>query len=62
MTQEFFFFTSLFGADGMVRWFYVGIAEFLVFHPVDTIAKRLMSNKAKVRSSSQKEKREKKEN
>ena len=26
-----------------------GVAELLVFHPVDTIAKRLMSNKAKVR-------------
>lgn len=26
-----------------------GIAELLIFHPVDTIAKRLMSNKAKVR-------------
>jgi len=25
-----------------------GVAELLVFHPVDTIAKRLMSNKAKV--------------
>ena len=29
-----------------------GVAELLVFHPVDTIAKRLMSNKAKVRSGS----------
>ncbi|KAJ3487057.1 hypothetical protein NLI96_g3803 [Meripilus lineatus] len=29
-----------------------GVAELLVFHPVDTIAKRLMSNKAKVSSSS----------
>lgn len=26
-----------------------GIAELIVFHPVDTIAKRLMSNKSKVR-------------
>jgi len=26
----------------------VGIAELLIFHPVDTIAKRLMSSKAKV--------------
>lgn len=26
-----------------------GIAELLVFHPVDTIAKRLMSNTSKVR-------------
>ena len=26
-----------------------GIAELLIFHPVDTVAKRLMSNKAKVR-------------
>ena len=25
-----------------------GIAELLIFHPVDTVAKRLMSNKAKV--------------
>jgi hypothetical protein len=25
-----------------------GVAELLIFHPVDTIAKRLMSNKAKV--------------
>ncbi|KZW03798.1 mitochondrial carrier [Exidia glandulosa HHB12029] len=29
-----------------------GIAELLVFHPVDTIAKRLMSNKAKAGASS----------
>ena len=29
----------------------VGIAELLIFHPVDTIAKRLMSNKAKVSTS-----------
>ncbi|PIL28004.1 transporter [Ganoderma sinense ZZ0214-1] len=28
-----------------------GVAELLVFHPVDTIAKRLMSNKSKVSSS-----------
>lgn len=28
-----------------------GIAELLVFHPVDTIAKRLMSNKAKLSAS-----------
>lgn len=27
---------------------WIGVAELLVFHPVDTIAKRLMSNKAKV--------------
>ena len=26
----------------------LGVAELLVFHPVDTVAKRLMSNKAKV--------------
>lgn len=26
-----------------------GVAELLVFHPVDTIAKRLMSNKSSVR-------------
>ena len=26
----------------------LGVAELLIFHPVDTIAKRLMSNKAKV--------------
>jgi hypothetical protein len=25
-----------------------GVAELLIFHPVDTIAKRLMSNQAKV--------------
>ena len=25
----------------------LGVAELLVFHPVDTIAKRLMSNKSK---------------
>ncbi|KAN0127155.1 mitochondrial carrier protein [Lactarius tabidus] len=29
-----------------------GVAELLIFHPVDTIAKRLMSNKAKVSLSS----------
>ncbi|KAI0779267.1 mitochondrial carrier [Fomes fomentarius] len=29
-----------------------GVAELLVFHPVDTIAKRLMSNKSKVSASS----------
>ncbi|KDQ54850.1 hypothetical protein JAAARDRAFT_181524 [Jaapia argillacea MUCL 33604] len=29
-----------------------GIAELLIFHPVDTIAKRLMSNKAKLGSAS----------
>ncbi|KAH9015977.1 mitochondrial carrier [Lactarius hengduanensis] len=29
-----------------------GVAELLIFHPVDTIAKRLMSNKAKVSFSS----------
>lgn len=28
-----------------------GIAELLIFHPVDTVAKRLMSNKAKVSAS-----------
>ena len=27
---------------------HAGVAELLVFHPVDTVAKRLMSNKAKV--------------
>ena len=27
---------------------FAGVAELLIFHPVDTIAKRLMSNKAKV--------------
>jgi hypothetical protein len=26
-----------------------GVAELLVFHPVDTVAKRLMSNKNKVK-------------
>ncbi|KAK4506180.1 hypothetical protein PRZ48_004145 [Zasmidium cellare] len=30
-----------------------GIAELIVFHPVDTIAKRLMSNQSKVASASQ---------
>lgn len=30
--------------------FGAGVAELLVFHPVDTIAKRLMSNKTKVRA------------
>ena len=29
-------------------WASLGVAELLIFHPVDTIAKRLMSNKAKV--------------
>ncbi|KIK74263.1 hypothetical protein PAXRUDRAFT_176250 [Paxillus rubicundulus Ve08.2h10] len=28
---------------------HAGVAELLVFHPVDIVAKRLMSNKAKVR-------------
>ncbi|KAJ7467976.1 mitochondrial carrier protein [Mycena latifolia] len=28
---------------------YLGITELLIFHPFDTVAKRLMSNKAKVR-------------
>jgi hypothetical protein len=27
---------------------FLGVAELLIFHPVDTVAKRLMSNKAKV--------------
>lgn len=27
----------------------IGIAELMIFHPVDTVAKRLMSNKTKVR-------------
>ena len=27
---------------------FAGVSELLIFHPVDTIAKRLMSNKAKV--------------
>ena len=31
---------------------FAGVAELVVFHPVDTIAKRLMSNKSKVRQSS----------
>ncbi|KAG6375102.1 Mu homology domain-containing protein [Boletus reticuloceps] len=30
------------------RHLYAGVAELLIFHPVDTVAKRLMSNKAKV--------------
>ena len=29
-------------------WLILGIAELLLFHPVDTVAKRLMSNKTKV--------------
>jgi len=29
-----------------------GIAELAIFHPVDTIAKRLMSNQGKVRPNS----------
>ena len=29
-------------------FFFIGVAELLIFHPVDTVAKRLMSNKAKV--------------
>jgi hypothetical protein len=29
---------------------FAGVSELLIFHPVDTIAKRLMSNKAKVLS------------
>jgi hypothetical protein len=33
--------------DGGLAW--IGVAELLIFHPVDTVAKRLMSNKAKVR-------------
>jgi len=33
----------------MAYWkFSTGVAELLIFHPVDTVAKRLMSNKAKV--------------
>ena len=28
--------------------FFLGVAELLIFHPVDTVAKRLMSNKSKV--------------
>jgi hypothetical protein len=34
----------------------LGIAELLIFHPVDTVAKRLMSNKAKVTQVSPKPK------
>ena len=34
------------------RRFSPGVAELLVFHPVDTVAKRLMSNKAKVMNAS----------
>ncbi|TKA70888.1 Mitochondrial GTP/GDP carrier protein 1, partial [Friedmanniomyces simplex] len=30
-----------------------GIAELAIFHPVDTIAKRLMSNQGKIASSTQ---------
>ena len=33
---------------GLFFFFFLGVAELLIFHPVDTVAKRLMSNKAKV--------------
>jgi hypothetical protein len=36
---------------GLIGHAIVGVAELLIFHPVDTIAKRLMSNKAKVLTS-----------
>ena len=32
----------------LIYMVFQGIAELLIFHPVDTVAKRLMSNKAKV--------------
>lgn len=35
-------------ANQSPRSLIVGVAELLIFHPVDTIAKRLMSYKAKV--------------
>jgi hypothetical protein len=34
-------------ADQQLYSMTAGVAELLIFHPVDTIAKRLMSNKAK---------------
>lgn len=36
-------------ADRSNFFLFAGVAELIVFHPVDTIAKRLMSNKSKVR-------------
>lgn len=33
-----------------IYMYFLGVAELLIFHPVDTVAKRLMSNKAKVHS------------
>lgn len=36
-------------ASEATNWYLQGVAELLIFHPVDTVAKRLMSNKAKVR-------------
>jgi len=35
-------------ATQLITKCFAGVAELLIFHPVDTIAKRLMSNKAKV--------------
>jgi len=36
------------GAHEVANIGWLGIAELLIFHPVDTVAKRLMSNKSKV--------------
>ena len=41
--------TNLYEIEWLLNVCCLGIAELLIFHPVDTIAKRLMSNKAKVR-------------
>ena len=35
-------------SDTDIYVFFLGVAELLIFHPVDTVAKRLMSNKSKV--------------
>ena len=34
--------------DQLLKFASAGVAELVIFHPVDTIAKRLMSNKSKV--------------
>ena len=44
-TMFFFFYNTINYID---TWSFLGVAELLIFHPVDTVAKRLMSNKAKV--------------
>ena len=43
------FYNTICNSDTDIHMFLlIGIAELLIFHPVDTVAKRLMSNKAKV--------------